>query len=265
MKNSKKILVTGGTGRLGSAIVAQLLAENYQAKVLSSGIKRNILSNHNTVIADLAKNESLEGVFNGFEVIIHCASNPSNAEKVDVQGTVNMLRHMDYQSLPHLIYTSIVGVEKSDWRYYQYKRQVEKLIQNSGIPWTIFRITQFHEFVLHRVIDPLDNGAGSVFKVPRGMTFQSIDIRDAAEHLVGAVDENATNSIVTLGGPEILRIKEMVKSYLDQTGRTDRIEEWNSNDEFYHIFTTGINLCPEHRAGTKSWDEFIDEHVRRTN
>ncbi len=253
----KKVLITGGTGKLGKEIVNQLLFKKYQITVLSTKKRLELPKSVLILKADLTNIYSLKNNIKDFQIIIHCASNPKDSENVDFKGTLNLLQSINNKELPHIIYISIVGVDKSTFPYYQHKYQAETIIQESEFPWTILRITQFHDFVLHQVIDSLDNKDDSIFKVPKQMAFQSIDIKNVAEFISSIISDDPKNSIITLGGPEVLNIKDMVKIYLTEVGRSAKIKEVITNNSFYKIFTTGINLCPNEKIGTIKWGDFI--------
>ena len=261
----KKVLVTGGSGLLGTEVVKELHYHNFEPIVLSFQKSQNAHPNVDTLFADLTDKESLLDLPNEFDVIIHCASNPLNSFKVDVEGTINLLKYFNKSTPPHIIYISIVGVDSSEWPYYQNKYKVENIIQNSGYPWTICRITQFHDFVLKHIIQPLENNIDSIFRIPKGLVFQSIDKRDAAMSIVDSIKGETKNSILIFGGPEIQDLKSLVKEYFSiKTRRPVSIEEFDSDNEFYRIFTTGINLCPEYRIGTRKWNQFIQDNFYKT-
>jgi uncharacterized protein YbjT (DUF2867 family) len=82
----------------------------------------------------------------------------------------------------HLVDISIVGVDRVPYRYYQAKLQAERLVQASGLPWTILRATQFHQLVLlvARGLARLP-----VVPVPAATSFQPIDAAEVADRLAG--------------------------------------------------------------------------------
>ena len=206
---------------------------------------------------DLMEKSSINKVVANAEIIIHCASNPRNSENVDVEGTRNLLEAVNVKKLPHIIYLSIVGANKSQYPYYQNKCKVERMIMESKLPWSILRVTQFHDFVLYRIINSLEKEMDSVLKIPKGLKFQPIDVKDVAKYILSLVNHGPAGSIINVGGPEILSIEEMTQTYLSETGRQDKFEEVILEDDFYNIFKSGINLCPENSVGDIRWNEFI--------
>ncbi|MBP0904251.1 SDR family oxidoreductase [Mariniflexile gromovii] len=255
----KEIVLTGGTGNLGQKMVKLLIDKKYNPTVLTSKNNMNKINDVHTVVADITNKDSLKDLFNDTDLIIHCASNPRNSDEVDVKGTQNILQSINLLKPPHLIYISIVGVDKSDWPYYQNKHKVERLIKDSGIPYTIFRITQFHDFVLHRIVKTLDTNPTGIFKLPKNMRFQSIDTNEAAKCIVETINDikSLKHTTLNIGGPEILSIKDMAKTYLKECKRNEIIEEFDSENPFYKIFTTGINICPENKNGSIHWETYL--------
>lgn len=259
----KKVIVTGGTGNLGSKIVEYLIEKKYTTTVLTSKSVLNPINGVNNVTADITCKDSLTSLFDDTDVIIHCASNPRKSDDVDVMGTKNILENINLQKPPHFIYISIVGVDKSNWPYYQNKYKTENLIKSSRIPYTILRITQFHDFVLNRIVKDLDTKPiEETFKIPKGLCFQSIDTGEAAKRIVSYIDtiQKTEGSIITFGGPEVLPLQNIVKIYLAKHKRNQTIETYVTDDPFYKIFTTGINLCPDYKNGKTTWKAYIEDN-----
>ncbi len=253
-----RILITGGTGTLGKEIVRQLLGKGYFVDVLSSRKNPNLPLGARVFTGDLMYRASIGAAVAHADVIVHCASNSQNAKEVDIEGTKNLIASVRKEQLKHFIYISIAGVDKSSFPYYKVKYEVEKIIQESTLPFTNLRATQFHHFVLHRIIGPSHTG-GSVIKVPKGLRFQSIDIKDVANRVIELIAGGPTASTITIGGPEILTIEDMTHIYLQALGRTDRAESVES--DLFSVFKTGVNLCPECSYGTITWEQFVRERT----
>lgn len=257
-----QILLTGGTGTLGREIIKQLLSKNYVVSVISSNNKPDLPEQIKVIHADLTKKESIPADIKNATVIIHSASNPANAQSVDLEGTRNLLAAIDKGHTKHFIYVSIAGVDKSSYPYYQVKREVEKMIQASAIPFTILRATQFHDFVLHRMIRPFDSGPGSVLKIPKGLQFQSIDKKEVVYKILDLIADDALCEIVTIGGPKVQTLEEMAQIYLDVLDRKDNIEAEKMESERLAMLSSGINLCPDHTYGGISWRQFITNSLK---
>jgi uncharacterized protein YbjT (DUF2867 family) len=140
------ILVTGGTGTLGQQVVSRLREAGRDVRVLS---RRSRTSQDGLVFAtgDLATGEGLPAAVHGVGTIVHCASN----RKGDVEATRNLVRAAAQEKqekqgmpgmpgdLPHLVYISIVGVDRFPRGYFKAKLEAEGVITDSGLPWTTAR------------------------------------------------------------------------------------------------------------------------------
>lgn len=253
----QSILITGGTGTLGQEISRQLLERGYIVNILSSRENPEIAYFTNIIQGDLTDHSSLNEAIESSEIIIHCASNPRNAQVVDIEGTENLLNLINRNKCRHFIYVSIVGVDKSDYPYYQTKHTVEKLIQKSGLHYSILRATQFHDLVLHRIIKVFDRGIGLPIQIPADMWFQSIDKTDVAISIIEMVEAQPTMDIITIGGPEVLSLEDMIHIYLAKSSREESIEYIEPGLAFHQVFTIGINLCPENAVKGISWAEYL--------
>jgi len=252
-----KVLVTGGNGNLGKHVVEVLLNKGIRTAVLTTKKSNVTLNNLQFFTGDLLENIGLKEATAGVEGIIHCASNPRNFLETDIVGTTNLLNALDRNSIKHFIYISIVGIDKSDYPYYQGKLEVENIIANSGIPFTILRTTQFHDFVLNMIKTLDQSEASDSIKIPSGLRFQSVAIQEVAELLVSLSLEESKGLIEDFGGPEILHLEEMTKFYLEAIKSNKLITLEEPEDIRHKLFTTGVNLCPENHSGKQTWKKYL--------
>lgn len=257
----KKLLVTGGTGTLGKTIVKKLLAASHDVRVLTRNRHSSLPAEVTVCEGDLSNWTHLQEFVRGVDTIIHCASNPRDARVTDIEGTRNLLQAIDGADHLHLIYVSIVGVDRSDYRYYQAKFEVENMIATRCTNWSIVRATQFHDLVLERLIKPFDKGSPTPLRIPGRMRFQSIDVRDVANILGDIAKGRAIGSVITLRGPEVLTIEEMSRQYLSALGRNDRIEPGDIPGEMYELFRSGINICENGEVGKITWRSFLEQRA----
>lgn len=252
----KRILVTGGTGTLGNNTVQLLIKNGHDVSVLSSRMAPDASPHFRIIPGDLTDISSMPKTPPHFDTVIHCASNPRNKGLTDVKGTDNLLRWLTSIPDVQLIYISIVGVDQTDYPYYQYKMAAEMLITNSARHWTILRATQFHDLVLRRIIQPMDTG--TVIRIPAGLRFQSIDVTDVACKIAEITETSSSGKIITIAGQEILTLHEMAMSYLEKKGRNGPIEIVESSDEFINLFATGINLSSDNAYGRIRWRDYLN-------
>ena len=256
----QRILITGGTGTLGREIVQQLLEAEREVSVLTSKANPNLPLQAKIYQGDLTDQSTLHHAVSDAEVIIHCASNSLDPQNVDIKGTKNLLSAIPKDKLKHFIYISIVGVDKSEFPYYKAKYEVEKMVEDSGLPYTILRATQFHDFILHRLIHTFDKGPCKIMQLPQNMKLQPIDITEVAEVVIKLTDQSPGNRILSIGGPEILPLENMVQVYLEQVGRNEKIELVPM--DIFKPFQTGINLCPGDSYGKITWKEYLSFNLK---
>lgn len=100
--NASKILVTGGTGSLGSLVVDRLQTKGCDVQILSRSERPG------TVQGDLLTGDGLEQAVKGIDVIIHCASSPTHPRQVDVEGTKHLIQAAEQAGVSHIVFISIV-------------------------------------------------------------------------------------------------------------------------------------------------------------
>ena len=135
-----KIVVIGGTGLIGSKVVEKLKQKGHEAIAASPKSGVNTLTG-----------EGLKAAMAGAQVVIDLANSPSFEDKAVLEffetSGRNLLAAESAASVGHHIAVSIVVTDRSDNGYFRAKVAQEKLIEASGIPYTIIRSTQFMEFL----------------------------------------------------------------------------------------------------------------------
>ncbi len=259
-----QVLVTGGTGTLGRAVVARLLARHHGVRLLSHRASAAVPSGVEVCSGDLAEGTGLDEAVAGMDAIIHCASNSrEDRHQTDIDGTRTLVQAASAHGRPHLVYISIVGIDRSTYAYYQAKYQAEQLIEQGPLPWTILRTTQFHALVL-RLLQSCGIDTRAEVSVPAGMRFQSIDHREVADRLVQLVEQEPSGLAPEMGGPQVLTIEEMAATYLRLQGRKATVRPEPMTGALFDVFRSGINLIPTHAEGTITWEAFVAQGVGPT-
>ena len=252
-----KVLVTGGTGTLGRAVVARLLARHHLVRLLRHRPSSAVPDGVEVYAGDLADGSGLDEAVAGMDAIIHCASNAREEQyRTDIDGTRVLVQAASDYGRPHLVYISIVGIDRSTYAYYQAKYQAEQIIKQGHLPWTILRATQFHTLVL-QLLHSFGIDTHKEVSVPAGMRFQSIDHREIAERLVQLVEQGPSGHMPEMGGPQVLTIEEMAATYLHLQGRRARVRSEPMAGAVFDVFRSGINLIPTHTDGTITWETFV--------
>ncbi len=216
-----------------------------------------------TVRADLLTGAGLEEAVDGVKTLIHCSSNPyCQTRQTDVDGTERLLRVTQRASVSHLVFISIVGVDRNPYYpYFRVKLDAERVVERSPVPWTILRATQFHDLVL-RALQLLNRLP--VMLIPKGFRLQPIDTREAADRLVELALSAPAGRVPDVGGPEVLTSAELARSYLEELGRRWRLVELPLPGKAARAWREGAQLCPDRAYGKIRWEEFLRTRVEPT-
>jgi uncharacterized protein YbjT (DUF2867 family) len=241
-----RILVTGGTGQLGSAVVARLRAAGEEVRVLSRRAAPDV------VRGDLRTGRGIDSAVAGTDVVVHCATDYFGREAGLARTLVEAAR---WAGGPHLVYVSIVGVDRVPLGYYRAKHETEQVFATSGLPYTIQRATQFHALVR-----TLFAGASRlpVLPVPR-FSFQPVDVRDVAERLADLALDDPAGRADDFGGPEILAAAELAQAVAEAGGRRRRIVPLSVPGETFRAYADGGHLTPGHREGKITFARYLAE------
>ena len=251
------VVVTGGTGLLGRSVVQRLVESGHQVRILSRDPSRASVTTVGVEVCrgDLRDPATLQAAISSAEVVVHCASDFGSAQDVDVAGTRNLLEAAGGVGVGHLVYVSIVGVDRIPLKYYRAKREAEVLIENQGVPWTIQRATQFHPF-----IETLLAGTARLplMICPKGLRFQPIGVDQVAGRLGEHVAAGPSGMADDLGGPEVLTYKDLASTWLSAVGRRRPLVQVPLLGRVGRALREGANLCPDHASGGPTWQQYLD-------
>jgi uncharacterized protein YbjT (DUF2867 family) len=254
--SAPEILVTGGTGVLGSKVVERLNSAGARARVLSRGGRPG------TIRGNLATGEGLEPAVRGVDTIIHCASSPfRKTRQTDVEGTRRLLQAAARAGVSHLVYISIVGIDRAtSYPYYRAKLDAERVIEGSTVTYTILRATQFYELVLTavRFMERLP-----VMVVPNGFPGQPVDAGEVADRLVEISQSRPAGRAPDVSGPEIRTLPDVVRGYFEVTGRRRKTLWFRLPGRTARAFREGALTCPDNRYGRIRWEEFLRETLEQ--
>jgi uncharacterized protein YbjT (DUF2867 family) len=252
--NARMILVTGGTGSLGSKVVERLGEAGEDVRVMSRYRRAS------TVRGDLLTGEGLAEAVEGIDTIIHCASSPlRKTHQVDVEGTWRLLKAGSRAGVSHVDFISIVGVDRNPYYpYFRHKLAAERVVERSGLPFTILRATQFHEFVLKQ-IRLLE--LGPIALAPKGFVLQPIETGEVADRLVELARSAPAGRVPDAGGPEVRTYADLARSNMRVAGRRRRLVEVPVPGKMARAFREGAQTCPQRRYGRITWEEFLGRTI----
>ncbi|CAM5560829.1 hypothetical protein SGRIM128S_05583 [Streptomyces griseomycini] len=154
------------------------------------------------------------------------------------------------------MYISIVGVDRVPFGYYKSKLAVERLIEESGLGWTVLRTTQFHDLLL-TVFRSL--AKVPVLLLPARVKDQPVDAAEVAERLAELARGGPAGRVADMGGPEVRTFESLARAYLQATGRRRAVVKVPLRGAAYRAFRGGGHLAPERAVGKRTFDEFLAE------
>ncbi|MBR1267413.1 SDR family oxidoreductase [Bradyrhizobium sp. AUGA SZCCT0222] len=202
-----KIVVIGGTGLIGSKTVAILRQGGHEVVAASPKSGVNAITG-----------EGLKEVMAGTQVVIDLANSPSFEDKAVLEffetSGRNLLAAEAAANVRHHVALSIVAIDRTDNGYFRAKLAQEKLIEASGIPYTIVRATQFLEFVRGIADSSAD---GNTVRLPP-ILFQPIASDDVAAIVADLALAAPRSGIVEIAGPERAPLIDIIARYLKAVG-----------------------------------------------
>ena len=260
------ILVTGGTGTLGRPVVAGLLSAGSEVRVLSrhSHPDREGIE---FVTGDLATGDGIAAAAKGAEVIVHCAG----SSKGDDDKARHLVRAASQAGAHHVVYISVVGadrmplagrIDRAMFGYFGSKLGAERVVADSGIPWTTLRATQFHDLVL-TVVSQL--ATLPLIPVPSGFRFQPVDAGEVAARLVDLALAAPAGLVPDIGGPRVYATSDLVRAYLRARGKRRALVPIPVPGRAARAVREGATLAPDHAVGRRTWEDFLAERVGPPN
>ncbi|MEU6728611.1 SDR family oxidoreductase [Nonomuraea wenchangensis] len=251
------MLVTGGSGRLGRAALETLTKEGYETRATSRSARVPEAGGVRWFGADLTTGRGLEEAVAGADVVVHLASAPYRGRytrRVELDGTGALLAAARAAGVRHLVYLSIVGADQVPWGYYRLKVQAERLVRDGGVPWTVLRATQFHEFVEQALRGMARFGA---LVADPGIQAQPVDVRDVARRLTDVIEAGPRQGIVEFGGPEVLTMAEAAESWLRARGLRRPVLRMPVPGALGRAFRAGHLVTGARPAGELTWERYL--------
>src|SRR5437899_3148084 len=214
------ILVTGGTGTLGRQVVPRLQDAGCDVRVLSRRA-REAADGIEYVTGDLLKDEGTQAAVDDAGIIVHCAG----GRKGDDEATRNLVRAASRAGVQHLVYISVVGadripvvsgVDRAMFGYFGSKLAAERVVADSGLPWTTLRAAQFHDLIL---MVARQMARLPVIPLPAGFRFQPVDASEVAARLTELALGTPAGLVPDMAGPKVYSAAELLRGYLRASHR----------------------------------------------
>jgi uncharacterized protein YbjT (DUF2867 family) len=215
------------------------------------------------VASDLTTGEGIETAVAGVEVIVHLAG----GQKGDDLKTMNLVRAASRVGAPHLVYISVVGadrvpvvsgVDRAMFGYFASKLAAERVVADSGLPWTTLRATQFYDLLL---LVAQQMARLPVIPLPIGARFQPVDSGEVAARLVELALGAPSGLVPDFAGPRVYGAAELLRTYLQAAGKRRPIVPIPLPGKAARAVRAGAVLAPQHATGRRTWEEFLAERL----
>jgi uncharacterized protein YbjT (DUF2867 family) len=252
------ILVTGGTGTLGRHVLDRLRGTGLDVRVLSRHA-HDPAEGVGYVTGDLATGQGIDAAVAGARVILHLAG----SSKGDEDKARHLVAAAARAGTPHIVYVSVVGadrvpqqgrIDRAMFGYFGAKYAAERVVAESGLPWTTLRASQFHDLVLE-----VAGGMAKlpVIPVPSGFRFQPVDSGEVADRLVELALDSPSGPVPDMAGPKVYPMADLVRSYLEATGKHRLLVPLPLPGQAARAVREGAVLAPGRAVGRRTWEEFL--------
>jgi len=248
-----KIVVIGGTGLIGTKVVAKLRQLGHQVTAASPNTGINTLTG-----------EGLAEALTNTDVVVDLANSPSWEDKAVMEffqtAGHNLLTAEINAGVKHHVALSIVGVDQmQDSGYMRAKLVQEDLIRKSGVPYTIIRSTQFLEFI-KGIADQATEG--NIVHISN-VEFQPIAAENVATFVTEAAVKPPVNGITEIAGPDRMPMPEFVTRYLKATNDPRKVLP-NDHGNYYGAQINDTSLVPagQARLGSISLEAWLSAQVQ---
>jgi uncharacterized protein YbjT (DUF2867 family) len=244
-----RTLVTGATGTLGGPTVAQLRAAGHEVRSLSRRTGPGL------VTGDLLSGAGIPEALDGVDTVVHLATGPRR----DDVATRTLVEAAATARVLHLVHISIVGVDRIPFGYYRAKLAAEQVVQQSGVPHTILRATQFHDLVV------------SIFAVQRftpvllapSFAVQPIAADEVAERLVELAGSAPAGRVPDIGGPEVRELRDLAQVWRRSVRIRRPVVPLSLPGRVFRAYADGHGLVPGPAYGRRTFEEHLAATITR--
>jgi uncharacterized protein YbjT (DUF2867 family) len=249
---AESVLLTGATGTLGARVLHRLTEADLEVRVFTRHERPPRIAPEGWVTGDLTTGAGLDRALDGVSTIVHCATD-AKLRSSDTDTTRRLVEAARRAGSPHLVYISIVGVDRVPLAYYRAKLAAERVVQRSGLPWTLLRATQFHELLY----DSLRRfRRWPLILVPARTRFQPVAADEVAARLVELVAAPA-GRVPDLGGPEVRTATDLARVFRRVRREPAPVVPVWLPGAVGRAYRQGHHLATGHPTGQQTWDQFL--------
>ncbi|NUB89580.1 NAD(P)H-binding protein [Haloterrigena sp. SYSU A121-1] len=257
---SCRVLLTGATGTLGTALRPRLCDAGREVVAASRSPPTDGGTDVEWTALDLVDGTGIRDAVADVDAVVHAATAPQgDTEAVDVRGTERLLEAAADAGVSNVVYVSIVGVDEIPYSYYEHKLAAERAVEESPVPSTIVRATQFHSFV-HDIFETI--ARVPIWPLPTGIRLQPIDVGEAAAAIADRATPDAAGRVPDVGGPEMLTVRDLAETYREVRRLRRPIVRLPLPGSVAAGFRSGAACCPDRTVGTTTWETWLESAHR---
>jgi uncharacterized protein YbjT (DUF2867 family) len=226
----------------------------------TAGEEVRILSRHpgrsepgiTQVGADTVTGIGLAEAMDGIDIVLHLAG----GAKGDDAAAQNLVDAARGAGVKHVLLISVTGADKMPIGYFRAKARAEQILAESGVPFTVLRAAQLHDFVL-----PIIRSMTKLPLLPKpgGLRFEPVAVDEVARRLCELTLGDPAGRVADIVGPEVLTMRELADAYDERVGRRHRPSlPVRIPGSLGRAYRAGDNLAGAgalHAPGT--WREFL--------
>ena len=162
--------------------------------------------------------------------------------------------------MQHLVFISVIGADRVPLGYLRSKLAAERVVADSGLPWTTLRAAQVHDLMLTlaRTMAKLP-----VIPVPTAIRVQPVDADEVAARLVELALDTPAGPVPDLAGPTVYGMADLIRGYLRARGKQRLLMPVGLPGKVGRAYRTGQNLSLDGAAfGKRTWEDFLAERIR---
>jgi uncharacterized protein YbjT (DUF2867 family) len=212
-----RVAVIGGTGGLGSLVVAELAARGDAVRAVSRNApaEGRLPAGVEHARADLASGDGVRAALDGVEVVLDASNERRRPRDVLVDGTLRLVAAGADAGVCHHVAISIVGCDRVPQPYYQAKVAQEQALASGTVPWSLLRATQFHTLPAG-----VFAAAARVRVLPKvRIPLQPIATAVVARRLAGLVHTEPAGRVADVAGPHVELLDELAAAWRAHHGR----------------------------------------------
>lgn len=256
-----RVVVFGGTGAVGRAVVSEALSRGHSVVSVSRHVPRlgddDFVAGAEYHACDLYRSTptQLDDLMGGADSVVDSLDGTSTvAQAIFRIGAQQISDAAERAGVARAVVVSSVGCDQSTDEYFEAKTDQEGIYLDSAVPTTVVRFT-----VLFDLLDAFASRAADWHIIPTSTLarFQPLGAPDIAAVIVDALSDTEDDSIRSVGGPEIATAREMTTMWLRKTGRRALLLPIPLLTARGRYLRFGSNLVPESRVGTTTFSEWL--------